>query len=194
MCVARHLAPLLGLGVGLGACGTLQRRAATLPPCDEASAAAMDTTTWRRLAGGPYPTLLLPPEFAYDAGLTIVCYHDGLLWSDTTAAAADRHRRFVGWCREDGTPPIDAPDSVVRRLPAPPPSRSGDAVLCALSFPVLGQRMALRRSRGPGAPAVWEWTTWPLEHGEPFYLFVRGPSVRDETVAIQALRSMRWMR
>jgi len=183
---------LLGFAsLALTGCGVAFRRELPPPACSEAQAAALDTTQWRRVRGDPYPSLILPPELVDDPSLVIICYHGGVMWSDSTAPSAARHLRFVGWCHEGGMPRTDAPDSIVRRILVQP-MKDADGPLCQLSFPVFGQRMALMRRFNEGTG--YEWITWPLEHGEPSYLFARSPSVADEAVVIRALQSMRWTR
>ena len=179
-------------GLAMPGCAPPWRRQPALPPCNEAQANALDTTRWRTVDAGPYPSLILPAEFREDERLVIICYHGGVTWVDSTALTATRRLRFIGWCHEDGMPRTDAPDSVVRRLPARPMKRSYGQ-RCQLSFQVFGQRMALLR-QFRDTVVGYEWITWPLDHGEPSYLLARSPFASDEAMIIRALQRIRWTR
>ena len=190
-----HRIATVVITMGLAACGR-SHDIDSLPPCDEPAAAALDTTRWRAHDGGNFPSLTLPPEFALDRSLGASCLHGGIGWRDTTVADGGDSTRSISWCIEDRMPRIDSPDSVLLRLPLhdlPTVSEPGDA-LCVLSFPVLGQRMALHRIAEDTALTFWRWGTVPLEHGEPLYLLARGPAQRDQAVVVRALRGMRWTR
>lgn len=192
-----QLAKAVMVTLALGACGR-PRLGAALPPCHEQAAAALDTTRWRTNDGRGFPSLALPPEFALDRGLASpVCLHGGIMWRDTTAADESSASRFVGWCISDGMPRVDSPDNALRRLPPPGlPTKSSEPgeALCALGFPVLGQRMALWRIAEDSSLTMWRWYMLPLEHGEPLYLLARSPSKGDEAVVVRALPDMRWVR